>query len=213
MTSEGSRRLGRPPDSSSAETRGRILDVARGCFAEFGFEATTNKTIASAAGVTAGAIYHYFESKVDTYVAVYEDVQRLVYDRFDAGLEGAGTFRDMFGSLLDTAHQLNEEDPTLAQFLGSARVDFQRYPDLANEMGDQAASRRTRFFAAIVDCGIQTGELDATDRDRVLALIETLVTGLTDAVSGDGATHQLAVDAIKALVDGTLVGRPDDNHS
>ena len=52
MTSEGSRRLGRPPDSSSAETRGRILDVARGCFAEFGFEATTNKTIASAAGVT-----------------------------------------------------------------------------------------------------------------------------------------------------------------
>jgi AcrR family transcriptional regulator len=213
MPSESSRRLGRPRDSSSAETRHRILDVARGCFAEFGFEGTTNKTVASAADITTAAIYHYFESKVDTYVAVYESVQTLVYDRFDAALNTTMTFREMLGALLDTAHDLNNEDPTLAQFLGSARVDFQRYPGIATEIDDQVLSRRTRFFAAIVDRGIATGEITAQDRSRVLALIETLVSGLTDAVSGNEVTHQLAVDAIKALVDGTLVGHPNPEQS
>ena len=61
------RRLGRPPDTSSEETRRRILESARLCFAANGYEATSNRQLADSAGLTTGAIYHYFGSKRDLF--------------------------------------------------------------------------------------------------------------------------------------------------
>ena len=51
-------------------------------FARDGYEATTNRSIAKASGITSGAIYHYFDSKAELYAAVYEEV----YDRVFAEL-------------------------------------------------------------------------------------------------------------------------------
>jgi AcrR family transcriptional regulator len=56
------RRLGRPRDAEPGATRDRILHAARHSFAELGYMATTNKVLADEAGVTTGAIYHYFEA-------------------------------------------------------------------------------------------------------------------------------------------------------
>ena len=50
------RRLGRPPDTDSVETRNRILRIARETFAVLGFEMTTNREIATRAGVTPAAL-------------------------------------------------------------------------------------------------------------------------------------------------------------
>ena len=111
------RRLGRPPASSSTDTRNRILDSARRCFAEFGYEASTNKVLAREAGLTTGAIYHYFGSKRDLYAAVYETVQTVVYQRFDDAAAPERTFTGKLLAVLDTALELNREDPTLAGFL------------------------------------------------------------------------------------------------
>jgi AcrR family transcriptional regulator len=61
--------VGRPPATDSAETRRRILAGARTCFGRYGYDKTTNKDIASAAGITAGAIYHYFPSKTQLFKA------------------------------------------------------------------------------------------------------------------------------------------------
>ena len=69
------RRLGRPSQGDAAETRQRILDEARRAFTTRGYDNTTNREIADGAGITAAAIYHYFPSKVDLYVAVFSSVQ------------------------------------------------------------------------------------------------------------------------------------------
>ena len=63
-------KLGRPIGCEGADTRNRLLVEARRSFATEGFDATTNKSLAKAAGITTAAIYHYFPSKVDMYVAV-----------------------------------------------------------------------------------------------------------------------------------------------
>ena len=91
MPSKKPRRLGRPPSSSSVETRARIIDVAREAFAESGYGVTTNKMLATKAGITTGALYHYFDSKVDIYKAVYDEVQDFVFERFATDLAGATT--------------------------------------------------------------------------------------------------------------------------
>jgi AcrR family transcriptional regulator len=47
-----------------------ILDAAEPLFAQYGFEGVSNRQLAAAAGVTIGAIYHYFPSKQAIYDAV-----------------------------------------------------------------------------------------------------------------------------------------------
>lgn len=200
-------KLGRPPASSSAETRGRILDVARRSFAELGFEATTNRTLAAEAGITTGAIYHYFESKLDIFRAVHAEVQDRVYLRFRAAEREADTFMAKLEAVLETAHQLNREDPTLAQFLGASRIDVRRVPELRAVYADEDG-RRGDFFESMITFGVKNGEIESADRKRIRAVIQTLTIGLTDAVSYDARVHRNAVDGIMSLLEGTLISKP-----
>jgi len=197
-------RLGRPPATDSAETRRRILDIARSAFAERGYESATNRSLGAEASLTAGAIYHYFGSKLDLYIAVHDDVQERVYTRFTDAVDRADTFRGQLESVLDEAHEMNKEDPTLAQFLGALRVDIHRNVELKNALQKQAM-RRQQFFDRIVDVGVETGEIDASDKENVRALLLTILIGLTDAVSYDRVQHRRAVDGLKALIEGKLI--------
>jgi AcrR family transcriptional regulator len=197
-------RLGRPPATDSAETRRRILTIARAAFAARGYESATNRNVGREAGLTAGAIYHYFGSKQDLYVAVHDDVQERVFARFATAVEHAGTFRGQMEAVLDEAHEMNKEDPTLAQFLGALRVDMSRNPGLKKSL-QKHSRRRQEFFDRIVDLGVATGEIDASDREIVRAVVLTILTGLTDAVSYDRTQHRRAIDGIKSLLDGKLI--------
>ncbi|MEU7852703.1 TetR family transcriptional regulator [Nonomuraea sp. NPDC049141] len=49
------------------ETEARILAAARATFAELGYERTTIRGVASAAGVNAGLVMHYFGSKEELF--------------------------------------------------------------------------------------------------------------------------------------------------
>lgn len=197
-------RLGRPPATDSADTRQRILDIARLAFAARGYDASTNRSLGADAGITAGAIYHYFGSKLDLYIAVHDDVQQRVYTQFNDAINDPPTFRDKIEAVLDAAHEMNTEDPSLAQFLGALRVDMRRNPELKQALQHTTVAREA-FFDRIVDHGVATGEIAKGDRAKVSALVLTLLIGLTDAVSGNPATHRLAVDAIKGLLEGTLL--------
>ncbi len=57
----------------SAETRARIVAAAVRCVDERGFSAMTFQRIARGAGVTVGAVQHYFSSKAEVLSAVLDD--------------------------------------------------------------------------------------------------------------------------------------------
>jgi AcrR family transcriptional regulator len=198
-------RLGRPPATNSAETRARILEAARRKFAAHGFDSASNRALAEEAGLTTGAIYHYFDSKLDIYVAVYEDARELAYTQFEKAIVGLETFAAQLGATLEAAHELNLEDPTLAQFLGSSRVDAARDPALAAALRAVEKASPIRYFHEMIELGIETGEIAETDRALVGSLVRTLTVGLTDAVSSDPDQHRQAVDAINRLLAGDLV--------
>lgn len=61
------RRPGRPPGRGS--TSDDVLHAARGLFAERGYQATTIRAIAAAAGVTPAMIHHFFGSKQQVFLA------------------------------------------------------------------------------------------------------------------------------------------------
>lgn len=62
------RRRGRPPDPT---VRRRILAAALDLFAEQGYDATSVSEVVIRAGVTKGALYHYFGAKEDLLYEIY----------------------------------------------------------------------------------------------------------------------------------------------
>jgi AcrR family transcriptional regulator len=197
------RRVGRPPAVESGATRERILHSAREAFAEMGYSATTNKVLAERADVTTGALYHYFDSKMDLYRAVNDEAQEVVYARFEGALSDGAGFVESMEQLLDLAWQMNHSDPSLARFLGAVRIDVRRNPELRG-MFRAGTVRRERLIAGLADIGVATGELLPAHRDRVVALIRALLVGLVD-VSDDPTAHRDAIEALKLLLEGRLV--------
>ncbi|WP_328462402.1 TetR/AcrR family transcriptional regulator [Streptomyces sp. NBC_00669] len=62
----------------------RLLAEATRLFAERGYDRTSVQEIVEAAGVTKGALYHYFGSKDDLLHEIYGRVLRLQTERLDA---------------------------------------------------------------------------------------------------------------------------------
>ncbi|WP_304450881.1 TetR/AcrR family transcriptional regulator [Nocardiopsis sp. YSL2] len=71
----GQRTAGNGGDGGSVPER--LLGAATRLFAERGFESTSVQEIVVAAGVTKGAMYHYFGSKDDLLYEVYARVLRM----------------------------------------------------------------------------------------------------------------------------------------
>jgi len=57
--------------AKAEETRERIVDAALRLFREKGFDETTMRDVAAAAGVATGAAYYYFRSKEELVMALY----------------------------------------------------------------------------------------------------------------------------------------------
>ncbi|MFJ8944344.1 MULTISPECIES: TetR family transcriptional regulator [unclassified Streptomyces] len=72
MNGTGARRRGRPPRTESGDTRDRILTAAREEFSERGYEKTSVRGIAKAAGVDSALVHHYFGTKEQVFAAAIE---------------------------------------------------------------------------------------------------------------------------------------------
>lgn len=95
MTGER-RRRGRPARGAADEGPGaqeRILRAARAQFAERGYDKTTMRGIARAAGVDAALVHHYFGTKDDVFAAAIEvsfEPAMVVPQILGQGVEGIG---------------------------------------------------------------------------------------------------------------------------
>jgi AcrR family transcriptional regulator len=193
------RQIGRPKDVDSAETRQRLLDAARRSFSRYGYSATTNKRVATDAGITPGAIYHYFGSQADLFAAVYDEVQTTVFNAFEKAIANATSFADRFNAVLDTAVRLNREDSTLAGFLMSAGTDSLRHPEL-REGTSVSRTKMASFMHRLVVEGLETGDLgEDTNMQALEDLLSSMLNGLAgfSNLTGDPARHEAAVELLK----------------
>jgi AcrR family transcriptional regulator len=80
----------RTQQERTAATRAALVDAARRLWAERGYAAVGTPEIASAAGVTRGAMYHQFADKAALFHAVVEQVEEDVTARLAQAVVGAG---------------------------------------------------------------------------------------------------------------------------
>lgn len=77
------------------EKRDLLLETALHLFANHGFHSTTISQIATAAGISKGLVYNYFESKEALLLAVFHDISEMVFERFAINPEQPLTDEDM----------------------------------------------------------------------------------------------------------------------
>jgi len=69
--------------------RQQILDGARSCFARHGYERTTVRELETTIGLSSGAIFNYYPSKLDLFVALAaQDAERASQMWTEGGLAG-----------------------------------------------------------------------------------------------------------------------------
>lgn len=198
-------RLGRPPGATSDATRARLLKAARECFARTGYAGTSNKDIADRAGVTAAAIYQYFDSKTALYAATVRDAQAGLAPEFERVIGEAKTTRAAFRALLAASARLHARDPSLAAFLSALPVEIRREPAVAEAMAS-TPSPVLQVVATMVERGVKAGEIDRRDEERVVAVFLACTMGLSlYAATMESDDFGATMSAFLALLDGGLV--------
>ncbi|TYB67631.1 TetR/AcrR family transcriptional regulator [Nonomuraea sp. PA05] len=141
-------------DVKDEPVRQRLLAEATRLFAERGFESTSVQEIVVAAGVTKGAMYHYFDSKDDLLHEIYARVLRMQMDRLTQIADGSGTVRQR---LHRAAADVVE---TTAANLDDSKIFFRSIHLLAPETQKTVRAERRRYherFRGLVAEGQRAG--------------------------------------------------------
>lgn len=205
------KRLGRPPDATGDATRQRILAAARDCFSRSGYGKTTNSDVATAVGITTGAIYHYFDSKPELFAAVTDEVTRIVFGTFEEAMAEETSFVGRFRALLDAASKLHAEDPSLARFSAMYPIELQRHPELAKVVDGARRGRAAGFFHDLAQAAVDAGELppdlSATDVGNMIGAL-TLGLAYYGALVPNVDEHRGAVVALQRIFDKAFADGP-----
>ena len=199
------KKLGRPCDTDAGDTRKLLVKEARRSFADVGYDATTNRALAQAVGITTGAIYHYFPSKLDMYVAAYAEMQEDVQSTFEAAAAGHETFTDKFSAILDSIALMSAKDPSLASFVVGVASESQRHPELSKAIAPLRIGLG-QFLSKMCADAVARGEIVPGINAQVLQdLINVVLTGLSRfAIAVNDQQRGLdVIEGLKRIVAGT----------
>ncbi|WP_336204163.1 TetR/AcrR family transcriptional regulator [Nonomuraea sp. LPB2021202275-12-8] len=147
--------MGRIAGVTAAETRERLLRAAADAFAARGYDGTRVADIASAAGVSNGALYSHFGSKADLLVAALRTHgRRLLADLFATDHD-----QPITDLLLFIGRRLPRRRDPCGYLIVEALVAARRDEDVAGPMRDYVGERAD-WIAEVVRLGQADGELD-----------------------------------------------------
>ncbi|MER6057193.1 MULTISPECIES: TetR family transcriptional regulator [Streptomyces] len=142
------------PEGDGTPVPRRLLAAATRLFADQGYDRTSVQEIVEAAGVTKGALYHYFGSKEDLLQEVYARLLRLQQERLDMY---AGS-QEPVGERLRAAAA--DVVVTTIENLDDASIFFRSMHQLSPEKNKQVRAERRRYherFRALVEEGQRAG--------------------------------------------------------
>ena len=158
--------------------RRQILDAARQVFSQKSFNATNVSDVATAAGVSQGTIYLYFDSKDDLFMAVFEAwVATCVYQAYGESDLSADTVADQLRAFAHAAAQVMIDT---AEFL-PVQMEFWSHMlrnDAIRERFRLLFAELRTFLSQIIQSGIDSGEFRPADAEALAAVAIAAYDGL-----------------------------------
>jgi AcrR family transcriptional regulator len=189
-----------PRPASRAEqrrrTEARILDAATRAFFSAGYDRTTIRAVAAAAGVDAGLVMHYFGTKQELYKRVIEaapvpEVSGTPAEAAEQILDGLARrlVSEPAASLALLRSMLTNPEAASAASDGIARYQAQIAQAIPAADADLRAAVITAITLGITVSRhlIKSGELATADPAKVVALLRPCILSLTAQAGRDGA--------------------------
>jgi AcrR family transcriptional regulator len=139
---------------SGRPVKERLLRVATRLFARHGFEGTSVQDIVDAAGVTKGAMYHYYGSKDDLLYEVYHQLLTMQMSHLTDIVKGPGSAEDRL-----RAAAIDVVESSLAN-LDDMIVFFRSLHMLPDDRQTQIRAERRAYhdqFRGLVEEGMAAG--------------------------------------------------------
>ncbi len=191
------------------ERRRQILDAARRVFSQKGFDATNVSDVAAAAGVSQGTVYHYFDSKDDLFMAVFEDwLATCAYQGYAKSIRPADTAADRLRAFAQTAAQMMTDS---AEFL-PVQMEFWSHMlrnDAIRERFRLIFAELRTFLGQIIQAGIDSGAFRPADAELLASIAFAVYDGLIlqwladpESVDWQQVSHAL----VETMLTGLLAG-------
>ncbi|TQS47004.1 TetR/AcrR family transcriptional regulator [Cryptosporangium phraense] len=143
------------PDDDADERRAALRAVARAEFARRGYEATTIRDIASAAGMGTGSVYRLVDGKE----ALLASIMNAFYTRLSAGYTAVTASGSTPIEKLDALTWLNiNARERFSEEFEIQRAWFRSYPPETSTLSD-SLKERTRLIRDVVAAGLDAGEI------------------------------------------------------
>ena len=145
---------GRARGQARPPVKERLLNVATRLFARHGFEGTSVQDIVDAAGVTKGAMYHYYGSKDDLLYEVYHQVLSMQLSHLEQIAAGPGTAEERLRAAAEDVVQTSLDN------LDDMIVFFRSLHMLPDDKQARVRAERRRYhdkFKALVEEGVAAG--------------------------------------------------------
>ncbi|MFN3670032.1 MAG: TetR/AcrR family transcriptional regulator [Brevundimonas sp.] len=191
--------------AAKVRTRQKVLDAARGLFAERGYEPATIRDIAKGAGMSTGAVFANFQDKAELFEAVLSEDMIKLAGALKAAAAGETSLRARLLAVLTAGYHNSLEQLPLVQAV-LARSWFQ---PVAAEMRTREAIKP---LISVVTDALQAGVADRELRqDADVRLLSDLI---YDAylsnyrrAAYDGWTMQQLAPRIAKQIDVILAGQ------
>ena len=162
------RRRGRPSEGA----RDALVETAHELFVERDYDLVTTEEILERAGVSRGALYHHFPTKLDLFRAVFQASERRVIDRIAAQVPASATPFEAIVHLARGYMRAAETDDELRRIgLGQTRavLGWEGWREACSELGVGLA-------IAGATAAIEAGELPPHDPETVaMVLLGTMI--------------------------------------
>jgi AcrR family transcriptional regulator len=184
------------------ERRAEILDAALAVFAEFGFERATLQHVADRAGVTKGALYHYFESKDQLFIELVRDRLVTLVAANEARIAAADPSLSREDLLRGQLEQMwaNLQEPHMLELSQLVMTELPNFPEIGRAFFDEVVSPSRETMRRIL-------AREGDGAPRRVDEIEALVASLPSMVLGVLLAQRVftAIDPVR--LDADDVGR------
>jgi AcrR family transcriptional regulator len=201
MTARRSRRRRRPDERPN-----ELLEAALAVFSERGYHDASLDDVAAAAGVTKGAIYHYFDTKAELLLQAVEQHQSRGYEQLETSLpdvSAPATVR--VRALLRKAFTSN--DDANRAILVMLQAASREVPEIHSRWLGHGPLKAWQLLAAIIEDGQHSGEfrrdLDADIAARVVlsgVLLQVLWQKYAPGVPGLAVDRDRLIDSAADLL-------------
>ncbi len=166
----------RSQNERSADTRRKVVEAAVRSLAERGYSATTTTTVAAEAGVTRGAMFHQYPTKVDLMIDIvtlnYEEERQLYHERLDHIRD----IKERFFTLPTVMWELGKRPAGIAvlEIMNGSRSD----PELARRLGPTVNSADLDALQNLETVLIEAGHPEMTPDLALTRLVMASIRGL-----------------------------------